>query len=229
MSKQDESDLFRKIDDRKTTLANNLLRWSKENSPEYPWRKTSDPYHIMISEMLLRRTRASSVIEVYKKFIKKFPTVFSLAKSDIEEIENVIQSLGMKSRSDKMKSAANIIVEKYSGNLPSKESELLAIVGKESQYTVNAIRCFGLEQRVPIFDVNVKRIFERVFSIHFGKAAHKKKSSWEIVSSAVPDKNIRQYNWALLDLGKSVCTVAEPECPICPLKSICDYGSKKTV
>lgn len=223
---QDIQGIKKKIENRKEKLVERLLAWSQKNSPEYPWRKTSDPYHIMVSEMLLRRTRASSVIDVYKKFIKKFPTVFSLAKSSVDEIENTIQSLGMKSRSGKMKSAAKIIVENYAGKLPSKESELLTIVGKESQYTVNAIRCFGLDQRVPIFDVNVKRIFERVFSIEFGKAAHKKKSSWEVVLTLVPEKNIRQYNWSLLDLGKAVCIPVNPKCPVCPLKSICDYGSK---
>lgn len=108
MSKQDKSDLFKIIDNRKIALANNLLKWSKENAPEYPWRKTVDPYHIMVSEMLLRRTRASSVPDVYEKFLKKFPTVSSLAKSSVEAIENIIQSLGMKSRSNKMKFAASL-------------------------------------------------------------------------------------------------------------------------
>lgn len=101
MSKQDGSDLVKKIDERKSILANNLLKWSKENSPEYPWRKTSDPYHIMVSEMLLRRTRASSVPVIYEKFLKKFLTVSSLAKGSIEEIENIIKSLGMKSSPSK--------------------------------------------------------------------------------------------------------------------------------
>ena len=224
MSQQNQSDLMKRIDSKKTILATNLLNWSRNNSPDYPWRNISDPYPIMVSEMLLRRTRASSVIEVYKKFIKKFPTVLSLAKSDIKEIENLIVSLGMKSRSSKMKSAAQMIVKRYAGKLPLEESELLKIIGKESHYAVNAIRCFGLNQRVPIFDVNVKRIFERVFSIKFGKAAHKKKSSWEIVSSVVPEKNIKQYNWALLDLGKAVCTPVAPKCDMCPLNSICDYA-----
>lgn len=218
-----------KIDARKTILANNLLKWSKENSPEYPWRKTSDPYHVMISEMLLRRTRASSVPIVYEKFLSKFPTISLLAKSSVEEIENIIKSLGMKSRSVKMKTAAKMIMENHSGKFPSGEKELLEIVGKESQYTANAIRCFALNQQVPIFDVNVKRIFERIFSIDFGNAAHKKKDSWKLVSIAVPEKNIKQYNWALLDLGKAVCIAIDPKCSICPLKSICDYGSKKLV
>jgi len=225
----DNNDIIKKkIETRKAILANNLVKWHAKNSPEYPWRKTSDPYHIMISEMLLRRTRASSVPDVYEKFLKKFPTVFSLAKSSVEEIENTIQSLGMKSRANKMKSAAKMIVEKYSGKLPSGEKELLEIVGRESQYTTNAIRCFALNQRVPIFDVNVKRIFERIFSVNFGNAAHKKRDSWEFVSTTVPENNIRQYNWALLDLGKAVCTPQNPKCNICPLKSICDYGQKQS-
>jgi A/G-specific adenine glycosylase len=216
----------KKIETRKADLTNNLIKWASKNSPEYPWRRTADPYNVMVSEMLLRRTRASSVPSVYEKFLKKFPTVSSLAKSSVEEIENIIQSLGMKSRSNKMKSAAKIIVEKYSGKIPSGEKELLEIVGRESRYTANAIRCFALNQKVPIFDVNVNRIFERIFSVDFGKAAHKKKDSWKLVSLVVPEKNIKQYNWALLDLGKAVCTPADPKCKICPLKTICDYGLK---
>ncbi len=221
------NEIVTKIEERRVVFANNLVKWAAKNSSEYPWRNTSDPYHIMVSEMLLRRTRASSVSAVYEKFLKKFPTVSSLAKSSVEEIENIIQSLGMKSRANKMKSAAKIIAENYSGKLPSSEKELLAIVGRESQYTANAIRCFALNQRVPIFDVNVKRIFERIFSVDFGNAAHKKKDSWELVSTVVPEKNIKQYNWALLDLGKAICTSADPKCNICPLKTICDYASKR--
>ncbi len=102
---------------------------------------------------------------------------------------------------------------------------MLEVFGSGSNYTVNAVRCFALNQKVPIFDVNVKRIFERVFSIDFGKDAHKKKNSWEIVSYAVPDSSVKEYNWALLDLGKSVCTISEPKCKVCPLNSICDYAN----
>lgn len=218
----------KKIISKKSIFSTSLLNWSKDNFPYYPWRNTSDPYHIMISEMLLRRTRASSVPDVYEKFLKKFPTVSSLAKSSVEEIENIIQSLGMKSRSNKMKYAAKMVVENYSGKLPSNEKELLEIVGRESQYTANAIRCFGLNQKVPIFDVNVKRIFERIFSIDFGKSPHKKKNSWKIVAAAVPEKNVKQYNWALLDLGKAVCTPADPKCSVCPLETICDYASNQS-
>ncbi len=180
----------------------------------------------MISEMLLRRTRASSVEKVYNVFLKKFPTVKVLSKSSTKEIENEIKSLGIKSRSKKIKQVSNKLVKQFPYKFPSSEEELLDIFGPGSRYTINAIRCFAMNQRVPIFDVNVKRIFERVFSIKFGRDSHKKKISWQIVSYALPKNRIKQYNWALLDIGKSVCTSSNPRCEICPLSSICDYYEK---
>lgn len=215
-----------KIIQRKDYFRKNILKWSEKNSPEYPWRNNPDPYQIMVSEMLLRRTRASSVIRIYEIFLKKFPDVKTLAKSSESDIERIIGSLGMKFRARNIKSVASNLVQNYSGKIPDSEVEILKIIGKESYYATNAILCFGMNQKVPIFDVNVKRIFERMFSIDFGKAPHKKKQSWRIVADALPDKNIKQYNWALLDFGKAVCTPSNPKCPKCPLKSICDYASK---
>jgi len=220
-----KDDIREKIFRKKNSFTGNILKWSKKNSSKYPWRETSNPYDIMISEMLLRRTRASSVITVYNKFLERFPDISRLAKGSIKDIEVLIKSLGMKSRSTRIKSVAETIVKNHGEQIPSTELKLLDIIGKGSLYTVNAIRCFGFNQKVAIFDVNVKRILERVFSIDFGKDAHKKMSSWNIASILVPEKNVKQYNWALLDLGKSVCTGTNPKCNICPLKTICDYAS----
>ncbi len=208
------------IQRRKYKFNNYLLKWAKKNSFVYSWRKTSDMYNIMIAEMLLRRTRAAAVEKIYINFLKKFPNVKILAKSTTKKIEKEIKSLGIKSRSIKIKSVAKKIVLKYPDKFPSNEKELLDVFGLGSKYTVNAIRCFAMNQKVPIFDVNVKRIFERVFSIKFEKDAHKKKSSWTIVSYALPERNVKKYNWALLDLGKAVCPSSNPRCEICPLNSI---------
>jgi len=203
-----------KINKRKLQLSHKLLYWSKKNSLSYPWRKTSDLYKVMISEMLLRRTRASSVEKIYNIFLKKFPTVKVLAKSSTKEIEKEIKSLGIKSRSNNIKHVSNKLVKQFPYKFPASEEELLDIFGPGSRYTINAIRCFAMNQKVPIFDVNVKRIFERVFSIKFEKDAHKKKSSWTTVSYALPERNVKQYNWALLDLGKAICTSSNPKCEI---------------
>jgi len=181
----------------------------------------------MVAEMLLRRTRAHTATIVYEQFLERFPTVFTLAGAREDEIRRIIRPLGIVSRFKSIKSAARSIVEKYGGIFPFTERELRDALGNGSRYTVNAIKCFAFGQRVPIFDVNVKRIFERVFSVDFGKEPHKRPLSWEIVSEAVPRESVKQYNWSLLDLGKAVCVPVNPRCGICPLQKICDYGSKR--
>lgn len=221
-----DSVIKNKIHTRKTKLAKLLLKWSLKNFPEYPWRKTIEPYKIMIAELLLQRTRATNVVPVYEKFLEKFPDIKTLSNSSLHDIEKAIKSLGIKSRSVKIKSISKIIVNKYSGILPTSENNLKEVFGCDSRYTVNAIRCFSLNQNVPIFDVNVQRVFARIFSIDFGKDAHKKKKSWDTVSYALPQKNVKRFNWALLDLGKTVCISTTPKCKECPLISICDYGLK---
>lgn len=215
---------IRRIIGTKKVFSARLLKWAHSNSPDYPWRNTSNPYRVMISEMLLRRTRAGNVSDVYKTFIRKYPTVVALAQSSAANVQKVIASLGMRNRSRRMVEVARTIAREYRGRFPETENELLEIIGPESHYTVNAIRCFAFNQRVPIFDVNVMRIFGRVFSLEFGKESHKKKSSWDIASLALPERKVKQYNWALLDLGKSICTARNPRCEVCPLQTICDYG-----
>lgn len=221
------ADIKSRISGRQGGFAGLLLDWSRKNQTRYPWRKSHNPYHIMVSEILLRRTRAANVVKVYQHFINKFHTIDSLASAKISDIENTIRPLGLMSRSVKLKSVARTLLKDYGGILPEREKELLALLGPASKYTTNAIRCFALGKRAAIFDVNVKRIFERVFSIDFGKDAHKRNQSWEIVEAALPDRDVKNYNWALLDLGKTICTPTHPRCGTCPLNSICDYGLQR--
>lgn len=178
----------------------------------------------MISEMLLRRTRAGNVVSVYGSFLEKFPDIESLARSSDADVENTISSLGMIGRARHLVSVAKRIEGRGAGQFPQSKNELLELIGPSSHYTVNAIRCFAFNQREPIFDVNVKRIIERVFSLNLGPDAHKKKISWDLTSLLLPDANVREFNWALLDLGKSICTFHNPKCEICPLRIICDYA-----
>lgn len=220
------NEIKKKIIQNKSLFLKNLIKWFQKNHYSYSWRETDDSYNVMIAELLLQRTRATNVIPVYEKFLKKFPSSKTLSKKSVQSIENTIMSLGIKSRAVKIKSIAKIIVKNYDGVLPNSESDLIKIFGKGSKYTVNAIRCFSLNHRVPIFDVNVQRIFERVFSIDFGMYPHRKKESWEIVASALPQKNVKQFNWALLDLGKKFCISNAPKCKECPLKTICDFGKR---
>jgi len=218
--------LKQKILSRRKEMEGCLKKWYVRYGIEYPWRQTRNPYRVLVSEMLLQRTRASNVVPVYIDFIKRFPTIKSLSMASVRELERFISTLGIKSRSVKMKSVAEKLVHDYSGKIPSDEENLLVVLGPGSRYTINAVRCFAMGKRVPIFDVNVKRIFGRMFSIVFTKESHKNSKTWEIVSYALPEDNVNRFNWALLDLGKTICTPNNPKCEECPLKSICDYGSR---
>lgn len=208
---------------KRRVITKNVLKWGEKNSPDYPWRKDTSPYGILVSELLLRKTRADKVSEIFPLFIQQFPTVKELAASRPEKIREVIYSLGRLNRDAQMREIARTVMEKYAGELPRSEDDLLAIVGKQSRYTVNAIRCFAYGERVPVFDVNVNRILSRVFSTDFGMQPHKNQSAWELASMLVPGRRAKEYNWALLDLGRIVCT-SDPKCTICPLVSVCEYA-----
>lgn len=208
---------------KRRVITTNILRWGENNSPDYPWRKDTSPYVILVSELLLRKTRADKVSEIFPLFIRQFPSVKELAESQPEKIREVIYVLGRLKRDAQMRKIARVIMEKYAGELPRSEEDLFAILGKQSRYTVNAIRCFAYDERVPVFDVNVNRILSRVFSTDFGIQPHKNQKAWELAGMLVPGRRAKEYNWALLDLGRTICT-SEPKCTICPLVSVCEYA-----
>jgi A/G-specific adenine glycosylase len=218
--------LLEKIRERRGHIAKNLLNWSKAHSPKYPWRLNTSAYSILVSELLLRKTRSNKVAEIFPLFMEEFPSVNDLAAGSEDNLRRTIYPLGRINRYRTLMSIAEKITNDYSGQVPETEEELFRIIGKQSKYTVNAIRCFSFEQRVPVFDVNVNRIISRVFSIYLGKDAHKKQISWEIAENLLPSKNFKQFNWALLDLGRMVCTNNRPNCGMCPLQSYCDYAKR---
>lgn len=209
---------------RRIEFVKKLVKWSTKNLDDFPWRQSSDPYRILVAEVLLRRTRASKVAEVYHVFMHKFPNVNTLAKGRIAEIKRIVKPLGIASRSVKMREVARSLVENYSNEFPTGEAAMLSTIGVQSLYTINAIKCFAFGESVPIFDTNVKRILERVFSLDLGRDAHKKRSSWELAGLLVPNTMCKQYNLALLDVGRTICTPSNPKCKICPLQSLCDFA-----
>jgi A/G-specific adenine glycosylase len=211
---------------KKKVLIEKLLFWSRTNDPKFPWRNTNNPYHILIVEMLLRKTKASQVNKVYLSFISEFPTLEAIIKADREKIMNKIQTLGLGNIRSKWIKEISYTYYNMHGNTYSVENfELL--LSKKSPYLLNSLKCFAFDCKVAIFDVNVKRIIERVFGIRLGNNAHKNKLSWQIASLLIPCKNYKQYNWALLDLGRSICTSKNPKCNICPLNDICRYSLQR--
>lgn len=200
-----------------------LLRWFKKHGRTFPWRKTRDPYRVIVAEMLLQKTNVEKVVPVYRKILKTYPSVKALASADINQIEKLIQPLGLLYRAVRLKRMAEGVVEDHSGRFPHSEKELNRLYGV-GDYMTNAVRAFAYGEPVPIVDTNVIRLFARVFALKSRRPrARTDRQLWEQIGKAVPKKRGRDFNLAILDFAALVCTDENPKCPTCPMKSFCRY------
>jgi A/G-specific adenine glycosylase len=205
-----------------------ILEWHKTKNRNYFfWRRTRNPYHILIAETMLQKTTANQVQSLIKTFLSKFPSIEDLANASVEDIEAVITPLGMEhKRAVNYKKMAEIIKKKYGGNVPSSEEELLSLPGV-GRYIANSVLCFAFGKDVPILDTNVLRVLERVFGVKSDKArARTDKRMWNIVKVIIPPGMARQINLALLDFGALVCTAKKPKHFLCPVSHICNYYTR---
>jgi len=200
-----------------------LLNWFGKNKRDYPWRRTKDPYRILIAEMMLQRTKADQVVPTFEKFLEKYPDPRALADAPVEQIRKQIWTLGLEKRAPAFKRLACELVEKFGGRVPSDRKQLLDLywVGN---YIANAIMCHAYGQGVPTVDANFARILKRVFSIQAKEPAQKDARIWQFAENLMPlvRKRPSEFNLAILDFGADVCS-KKPRCTICPLNRICDY------
>lgn len=202
-----------------------LLEWHTSNNRNYFfWRKTKNPYHILVAELMLQKTTAKQVQGLIESFLEKFPSVLDLENARIEDIKELITPLGMEHRRARvLKSLAEVIVEKHEGEIPNSEKELLALPGI-GQYIANSVLCLAFGRETPLVDTNIVRILERVFSIKSERARARTDSMiWDFVKQMTPSGKSRDVNLALLDLGALVCRHGTPKCKVCPISKFCDY------
>jgi len=199
--------------------------WQAHNDADFPWRRTKDPYKILVSELLLRKTTRKQVSQIYDTFFSKFPTIEVLASSDEKVIKKAIKTLGIEhKRASALRKMAQIIMDSYGGKIPTKSEQLTSLpyVGR---YTSNALMCLAYGQDYPLLDTNVVRIITRVFSLRSSRNRPRDDPQmWDFVSSLIPSKKARDFNLAVLDIASSICRANNPDCPVCPLLGICDYG-----
>ena len=208
---------------KQNVFTDRLLNWFKQNRKEYEWRKTGDPYKILISEILLQKTDSAKVEKVYPRFIQRFPTVEKLAEADVNEIGDLIKDVGLSYRALRFKRISQQIVRKFKGAVPADMKGLLSLYGV-GNYIGSAVLCFAYKNRVPIVDTNVIRIFERVFSLKSLKSRPRMdRDVWKFAEDVMPEENYVSYNYALLDFASEVCRAKNPLCETCLLKDICSY------
>lgn len=195
-----------------------LLKWGEENHRDFAWRNTSDPYEILIAEILLQRTSASAVEPVYQEFIREYSTLDQVAASSENDLSKMLQPLGLHNR--RARSIRAIGSQISDGEIPKSEDELMELphVGK---YVANAILCFGYGESRPIVDSNVIRIYQRVFDVPFSR--QRDEELWEFASKVIPDNSASEFNLALLDFAAQVCKPRNPACQKCPMAEFCHY------
>lgn len=209
--------------EKQNKIQKKLLYWGKDNIKSYPWRNTSDPYKILISELLLHKTDSKKVEKVYPRFIEKFPMVYDLYKAEDEEINNIFKDIGLFYRGQRLKRISEHIVNKFGGSVPEKKEDIISLYGV-GNYMANAVLCFAYKKRVPIVDTNVIRVYERVFGIKSSKSRAREDSEiWDFAAKMLPQKGYVQYNYALLDFASGICRAKKPLCESCPINSICQH------
>ncbi|MFH1277275.1 MAG: A/G-specific adenine glycosylase [Candidatus Eisenbacteria bacterium] len=198
-----------------------LARWYGERRRDLPWRRTTDPYRIWISEAMLQQTRVAAAIPYYERFVEKLPDAAALARAPVDEVLTLWAGLGYYRRARLLKAAAEKVVRLHGGALPSGEEELMALPGI-GRYTAGAIRSIAFGLRAPILDGNVFRVFARFFALtgSWNREADKKRF-WEIAETLVPSRNPGDFNQALMELGALICTPSSPGCAACPVRRRC--------
>lgn len=215
--------LAQKNDHKVYEMQKRLLFWSQNNLKMYPWRCVSDPYKILISEILLQKTDSAKVEKVYPQFVQHFPTVERLAEAGIDEIGDLIKGLGLSYRALRFKKMSHQIVREFKGAVPEDMKGLLSLYGV-GDYIGSAVLCFAYKNRVPIVDTNVIRIFERVFGLKSLKSRPRMdRDLWKFAEEVMPEENYVSYNYALLDFASEVCRAKNPLCETCPLSDMCSY------
>ena len=198
-----------------------LLTWAELNLRKYPWRRTSNPYCLLVAELLLQRTDADTVAPVYEAFLERYPTLNRLAIANVEDIAKLLQPLGLFFRAERLSQTAKIILEN-GGEIPQQETELLKLPGI-GIYTARAILSQAFGQPAAVMDTNVARILERFFGITGGRVKSRCKILWNAADKVAPDSDVGHWNLTLLDFGALICTARNPQCLKCPVSIRCHW------
>ncbi len=196
-----------------------ILNWYKQYGRQLPWRQTTDPYKILVSEMMLQQTQVDRVIPKYYAFLEKFSTISSLADAQTADVLKMWSGLGYNRRALYLQKCAQTIKQKHNGKFPETTEELIALPGL-GKYTAAAVQSFANNKDVVVIDVNIERIFKRIF---YGKV----ESAEAIAQHMLPKNQSRNWHNALMDVGALFCAAKNPKCNLCPLQKHCTSANNK--
>ncbi|MFM8550844.1 MAG: A/G-specific adenine glycosylase [Nitrospiraceae bacterium] len=203
----------------KRRFQSRLLKWYREHGRDLPWRKTSDPYKILVSEVMLQQTQVDRVIPKYHEFLQRYPSFEALADAKAEDVTKTWYPLGYNVRPLRLHGIACETMARYGGSLPNDHEELLSFKGI-GRYTAGAVRSFAFNEDAPILDTNVMRVLHRVF-VGRGDPKAQKTKLWALSEALIPKGKGYDFNQALMDFGALWCRARKPACVACPMRSFC--------
>jgi A/G-specific adenine glycosylase len=198
-----------------------LIRWYERHGRDLPWRRTRDPYRILVSEIMLQQTQVERVLDYFEPFLRRYPTIEALAQSSEFEVREAWDGLGYYARARNLHRTARQVANEHGGKLPD-DPDLIRRLPGIGRYTAGAVLSFAYGKDAAILDTNAARVLRRVFGVR----PHASKSRlhnrlWQIAENVTPAGKADRFNQAIMDLGATICRARVPACERCPVRTPC--------
>jgi len=207
--------------ERDAAFRRRLLAWFRTAARDLPWRRTRDPYRVLVSEFMLQQTQVSRVLDFYDRFLHRYPSVEALARARPRAVREAWEGLGYYRRAANLHRLAKEVVRRHDGTVPADPDVLLGLPGV-GPYTAGAVAAFAYERPVAAVDTNVSRVMRRVFSSRTAKDTRTMAQLLQPKSG----KTAWKFNQALMELGALVCSARAPKCDQCPVNKLCNWYLK---
>ena len=200
-----------------------ILDWFRGCAEDYPWRRTTDPYAILVSEMMLQQTQVATVLgrRYFERWMEAFPDLQALATADEDAVLKAWEGLGYYSRARNLQKAARTIVSEYGGNFPDSLRQIESLPGI-GRYTAGAVASFAFNVAAPVVDANVARVLARLFNFQEEiDAPGGREQLWDWAADLVSPRRAWEYNAGVMELGQKLCRARAPRCECCPVSRFC--------
>src|SRR5262249_40829812 len=203
-----------------------LLRWYQCHGRDLPWRRTRDPYRVLVSEVMLQQTQIATVLPYYKEWLRRFPTITALGRASDTEVLHAWQGLGYYARAGNLHRAARLVMDRHHGRFPKKIVDMQKLPGV-GKYTAHAVATFTFNKPVPIIETNTSRVVARLSNLRIPiDSTAGRNQLWNRAALLVPKKSAARFNSALVDLGALICLPRKPKCGVSPVQKF--YRAKNT-
>ncbi len=215
----------------KRAFRNTLLKWFQANAKTYPWRETTNPWSILVSEIMLQQTTVASVManRRFEKFLEEFPDIETIAAAPEAQILRAWEGLGYYNRVRNLQKSAQAVLRDFDGEFPSDAKTLETLPGI-GRYTAGAVSSFAFDRPAPIVDGNIARVLSRLLDCHQEvDSTPGQKIIWEAAAELLDSAKPRLFNSALMELGQTLCTPKSTACLICPVRGFCQTSSPESL